>query len=214
MLVYLGSVGTLCFFKTEAKVELLTDPDMHLFVESSIRGGVATISSRHALSNNSYLPPEHYDPSEERSYVIYADANNLYGLALSRPLPISDFKFLSDEEIEQLDIMNVPRDCDTGFISEVDLEYPEYLHQEHNSMPLAPENIVITRGMLLESTIEMSEKFDSKFLPQKKLCPNLMDKTKTSFISSISNFTSIMAWFSAKSIESCCSRNHSGSKPT
>jgi hypothetical protein len=166
------------FFKTRANVELLTDPDMHLFIESSIRRGVAVICERHAVSNNPYLPPEHYDPSKEHSYVIYADANNLYGLALSMPLPISDFKFLSETEIEQLDIMNVPRDGDTGFFLEVDLEYPKYLHQKHNSMPLAPENIVITRDMLSEVTIEMGEKFGSKFLPQRKLCPNLMDKTK------------------------------------
>ena len=45
-------------------------------------------------------------------------------------------------------------------------------------MPLAPENIVITRDMLSEVMIEMGEKFDSKFLPQRKLCPNLMDKKK------------------------------------
>ena len=166
------------FYKTKAEVELLTDPEMHLFIESSIRGGVATISARHALANNPYLPAEHYDPSKEHSYVIYADANNLYGLSLSMPLPISDFKFLSEEEIEQLDIMNVPRDGDTGFFSEVDLDYPQYLHSEHNSMPLCPENIVITKDMLSEVTIEMGEKFNSKFLPQKKLCPNLMDKTK------------------------------------
>ena len=178
MLVYRGSVGTPWFFKTKAKVELLTDPEMHLFIESSIRGGVATISSKHAVSHIPYLPPEHYDPSKEHSYVFYADANNLYGLALSMPLPISDFKFLSEEEIEQLDIMNVPRDGDTGYFLEVDLGYPEYLHQEHNSMPLAPENIVITRDMLSGVTIEMGEKFESKFLPQRKLCPNLMDKKK------------------------------------
>ena len=162
----------------KAKVHLLTDPEMHLFIESSIRGGIATISARHAVSNNPYLPPEHYDPKKEHSYVIYADANNLYGLSLSLPLPISNFKFLSEEEIEQLDIMNVPRDGDTGFFLEVDLHYPQYLHSEHNSMPLCPENIVITKDMLSEVTIEMGEKFDSKFLPQKKLCPNLMDKTK------------------------------------
>ena len=88
---------------------------------------MAVISARHALANNPYLPPEHYDPSKEHSYVVYTDANNLYGLALSMPLPISDFKFLS-----QLDIMNVLRDDDTGFFLEVDLDYPEYLHQEHN----------------------------------------------------------------------------------
>ena len=140
--------------------------------------GVATISQRHAVSNNPYLLAEPYDPSKEHSYIIYTDANNLYGLALSRPPPISDFKFLSEEEIEQLEILSIPQDVDTGYFSEEDLDYPEYLHREHNSLPLAPENIVITRDMLFDVTIEMGEKFDSKFLPQRKLCPNLMDIKK------------------------------------
>ena len=86
--------------------------------------------------------------------------------ALSRPSPISDFKFLSEEEIEQLDILSIPQDGDTGYFLEVDLDYPKNLHREHNSLPLAPENIVITRDMLSDVTIEMGEKFDSKFLPQ------------------------------------------------
>ena len=99
----------------KAEISLLTDSEMHLFIESLIRGGVATISQRHAVSNNPYLPAEHYDPSKEHSYIIYTDANNLYGLALSRPLPISNFKFLSEEEIEQLDISSIPQDGDTGY---------------------------------------------------------------------------------------------------
>ena len=162
----------------KAEISLLTDPEMHLFIESSIRGGVATISQRHAVANNPYLPAEHYDPSKEHSYVIYTDANNMYGLALSRPLPISNFKFLSEDEIEQLDILSIPQDGDTGYFLEVDLNYPKCPHREHNSLPLAPENIDITRDMLSDTTIEMGEKFNSKFLPQRKLCPNLMDKKK------------------------------------
>ena len=74
----------------KAEISLLIDPEMHSFIESSIREGVITISQRHALANNPYLPAEHYDPSKEHSYIIYTDANNLYGQALSRPLPISE----------------------------------------------------------------------------------------------------------------------------
>ena len=159
-------------------MQLLTDPDMHLFIESLIRGGVAVISERHASANNPYLPPEHYDTKKETSYILYTDANNLCGLALSMPLPISDFKFLSEEEIDQLDISSVPRDGDTGYFLEVSLEYPKYLHDLHNSMPLSPESLLITRDMLSEVTFELGMKFDSKFPPTKKLCPNLYDKTK------------------------------------
>ena len=72
---------------------------------------------------------------------------------------------MSKEEIEQLEISSVPQDGKTGYFLEVDLDYPKYLHREHNSLPLAPENIVITRDMLFDTTIEMGEKFNSKFLP-------------------------------------------------
>ena len=163
---------------TKAHVQLLTDPHMHLFIESSKRGGMAVISGRHRVVNNPYLPLEHYDPSKENSNIMYTDANNLYGLVLSMPLPISDFTFPNEDEIEQLDILSVPRDGDTSYFLEVDLGYPEHLHDLHNSMPLAPENIVITRGMLSDVTVEMGEKFGSKFPPTKKLCLNLNDKMK------------------------------------
>ena len=39
-------------------------------------------------------------------------------------------------------------DQETGYIVEVDLLYPDHLHLEHNSFPLAPERLHITRDML------------------------------------------------------------------
>ena len=38
----------------KVQLELLSDPDMLLMIESDIRGGIATISHRHAKANNEY----------------------------------------------------------------------------------------------------------------------------------------------------------------
>jgi len=74
---------------------------------------------------------EGYDPNKPTSYITYLDANNLYGDAMSNPLPVGKFKFLSQTEIDQFDLMSIPPDGDTGYIIECDLIYPDHLHDEH-----------------------------------------------------------------------------------
>ena len=69
----------------KVKLELLSDPDMLLMVASSIRGGIATISHRHAKANNEYMGTE-FDPAEKSNFISYLDANNLYGWAMSKQL--------------------------------------------------------------------------------------------------------------------------------
>ena len=60
---------------TEVKLELLTDIDMHMFVESGIRGGIAVITHRHVEAN---LPQfENYDPSQPNQHLIYLDSKLL-----------------------------------------------------------------------------------------------------------------------------------------
>ena len=49
---------------TKVQLELLSDPDMLLMIESGIRGGIATISHRHTKANNEYIGSE-IDPTED-----------------------------------------------------------------------------------------------------------------------------------------------------
>ena len=61
-----------------------------MFLERGTRGGISTITHRYARANNKYL--KDYDPEQPRIFNIYYDANNLYGWAMSQPLPIGDFE--------------------------------------------------------------------------------------------------------------------------
>ena len=68
---------------------------------------------------------EGYDPSKPNSWITYLDANNLYGTAMSEPLPKGNFRFLSQDEISDFDVMKIPTHGDTGYIVECDLRYPQ-----------------------------------------------------------------------------------------
>lgn len=80
--------------------------------------------------------------------ILFFTANNLYGHAQSRPMPVSDYRWLDEKAILELDWMKMTEDQNTGYIVEVDLVYPSHLHFEHNSFPLAPERLHIKREML------------------------------------------------------------------
>ena len=83
---------------TKIELELLSDPDMLLMIESGIRGGIATISHRHAKANNEYMGTE-FVPAEETKFISYLYANNRYGWAMSKQLPTSGFKWMTGNEL-------------------------------------------------------------------------------------------------------------------
>jgi hypothetical protein len=130
-----------CLRYTGAKLELLQDPNMYTFFENGIRGGVSMISHRFARANNKYLPD--YDPNAPSSYIIYLDANNLYGKAMIEALPMKDFQWT-----DAVDWLAQGDDQEWGYVAEVDLDYPQELHNAHNCLPLAPEKLTITKEML------------------------------------------------------------------
>jgi hypothetical protein len=128
------------------QLQLISDPEIFLFPENSIRGGVSTVSHRYATANNPRLPT--FDSTGPRSYITYLDVNNLYGYAMTQALPIGDFRFLSRDEIDQLEVDNISDDATQGYILEVDLSYPRELHRLHCDFPVAPEKLKVTHDML------------------------------------------------------------------
>ena len=76
-----------------------------------------------------------YDPTQPEKYILYLDQNNLYGYSMSMSLPIGEFKWLEANQINQLNIRDIPARRTLGYIFEVDLHYPQHLHDWHRNSP-------------------------------------------------------------------------------
>ena len=82
-----GLAWQACLKKTRVKLELLTNIDMLLIVKKGIRGGICHSIHKYAKPNNKYI--KNYDKDKESSYLKDLDANNLYGWAMSKKLPLT-----------------------------------------------------------------------------------------------------------------------------
>ena len=133
---------------TGVELDLISDQDMYLMIESGIRGGVSSIMKRYSKANHKYL--DYYNPNIPSQHIMYLDANNLYGWAMSEPQPHKNFRWMKEEELKNWG----SKPC----ILEVDLKYSKELHDKHNEYPLAPERLWVNKV--------------------EKLVPNLNDKTK------------------------------------
>jgi hypothetical protein len=155
---------------TGVKLELMTDVDMFQFIERGMRGGVSYISHRHAKANNKYM--ESYNPEKPDKHIMYLDANNLYGWAMSQNLPTGGFRWITVKK--KIELERVAENI--GLILEVDLEYPKELHDLHNGYPLAPEKMTITEDMLSWYCNEIKDKFNLTVGNVQKLVTTLSGK--------------------------------------
>ena len=139
-----GLAWDACLKETDQELQLLHDYNMLMMFEKGIRGGISHISKRYAEANNKYM--QDYDPDKPSSYIQYLDANNLYGWAMSQALPTKDFKWMKNLSVQNvINILDKHRNplVKTGYIFEVDLEYPKELWKQHNDYPLAPEKVKV-----------------------------------------------------------------------
>ena len=131
---------------TNIKLELLTDADMLLMFEKGIRGGITQAIHRYAKANNKYMGNQ-YDAGEESSYLQYLDANNLYGWAMSQELPTHGFKWITDvKDFTTENIGKLVKKNKHGYLLEVNVDYPQELHDKHNDFPFLAEKMKIKKG--------------------------------------------------------------------
>ena len=125
---------------------------MLLMFERGIKGGITQAIHKYASANNKYMG-DRFDPKSESSYLQYLDTNNMYGWAMSQPLPTGGFKWVDENPNE---ISELATRTDKGYLLEVDVSYPKELHNPHNGLPFMYERMEIN-GV-------------------EKLVPNLRDK--------------------------------------
>ena len=122
---FLSALGLVCqeaLKKTKVKLDLLTDTDMWLMVEKSIRGGICHSYLSICKNNNKYM--KDYDKDKESSNLQYW--NNLYGWAMSQKLPVSNFEWIKDTSKFNEDFLkNYNKESDEGYFFEVDVQYLE-----------------------------------------------------------------------------------------
>ena len=122
---------------TGISLELITDTDMYQMVEIGLRSGISYIANRYSKPNNKYMCD--YDKDKKSSYLMYLDANNLNGSAMSQPLPTDGFKWLKEDKWG--DIFTNKEGI--GYFIECGLEYPKELHYLHKNYSLDPEKLIV-----------------------------------------------------------------------
>ena len=127
---------------------------MLLMFSKGIRGGITQSVHRWARANNPYMGSK-FHPNEKTNYLQYLDTYNLYGWAMSQPLPTGKFKWV---EVQPNEIRKLVKRKDKGYLLEVNVKYPKELHDSHNDLPFMCERIKIN-GV-------------------ENLIPNLFDKRK------------------------------------
>ena len=110
---------------TDINLQTLQDKDMILLLENNIRGGISSVMG------------DRYIKSDKNKNILYIDANNLYGWAMSESLPYDEIKL--DNNVNLEDILNTRDDSDIGYFIEVDLTYPNNIKQKTKNFPFAPE---------------------------------------------------------------------------
>ena len=122
-----------------------------------------------------------YDEKAPSKYIMYLDASNLYGWAMSQYLPTVNFKWMTDKEISKIDLGKYKVDGKKGLILEIDLEYSRELHDMHNDYPVCPEKVKVSKNMPSVYCKKIAEKYNISIGLVSKLIPTLRYKKEYVF---------------------------------
>ena len=121
---------------TRVTLEKISDINMYMFLKQGMRGEVNYINKR-------------YSEASKNVNILYLDINNLYGCAMRQYFSINNFKWVKNNHKIEQRLMNIKNNSSTGYVLEVDLEYPQEMHDIHNDYQLARENINISKRMVI-----------------------------------------------------------------
>ena len=148
---------------TKIELELISDPDMYLFLMDTIRGGISVCNKKHVKADNKYIDKN----TKNNKYLLYLDANNLYGYSMIQSLPYKNFKWSINLTLDKIQIG----------IYEVDIEIPKELQNKFKDYPLCPEIKSIPENNLSEYQKYLNNKLNIKYTEKdKKLILDLLPK--------------------------------------
>ena len=165
---------------TKIELELISDSDMCLFLMDTFRGGICQVNKKFVKADNIYTRKVQDESSNKKvtkklktsdsnKFIMYLDANNLYGHSMSKPLPYKNFKWSYDLTLDS-------NNSQTG-IYEVDIEIPKELHNKFKDYPLASKIKNIPEDMLSEYQKYLNDKLNIKYNEKdKKLILDLLLK--------------------------------------
>lgn len=159
-----------CFLKSSRiSIELIHESDICLLAMNNIRGGLSQVNIRHVSIAE----------DEDREHLLYIDANNLYGFAMSQPLPLGDYRLITAEEASSIDWRLLEAESEIGYLVEVDLDYPAHLHAQHRHLPLFFGNREVNFDMLSPYSRRCLDSLrKSTRYSQTKLCADFLPKRK------------------------------------
>ena len=108
-------------------------------------------------------------------YIMYFDANIIYGSAISQYLSYCKFKWLN-KKFDKFDVHLISKNSFDGYMLAADLKYPDHLRELHNVYPLASEKLEINHNMLSKHCNNVENKYDINIDGVNKLVPNFGSK--------------------------------------
>jgi hypothetical protein len=124
---------------------LMSDIDIYNFQNDLVRGGISSVlGDRYVKANNKYM--KDYDSSKPSSYILYIDANKLYGGIMTSSLPTGNHKFEDPTLFDEKFILNYDfENTKKGYDFKVDLIYPKELFELHKNYPCCPQQLKISK---------------------------------------------------------------------